>query len=120
MLLGDQFAEVLIKDGKAVQLDRFRLGDLLALAVLFVGAQLEDDLVAAGDEGLDLFGLEKVNEVGIDQFLLLFPAEHRKNRRGEDHQDQNIKADLSLSVAFRFQAWVTSYLSTLACLCGVL
>ena len=120
MLLGDQFAEVLIKDGKAVQLDRFRLGDLLALAVLFVGAQLEDDLVAAGDEGLDLFGLEKVNEVGIDQFLLLLPAEHRKNRRGEDHQDQNIKADLSLSVAFRFQAWVTSYLSTLACLCGVL
>ena len=71
-------------------------------------------------EASDLFGLEKVNEVGIDQFLLLLPAEHRKNRRGEDHQDQNIKADLSLSVAFRFQAWVTSYLSTLACLCGVL
>ena len=55
MLLGDQLAEVLIKDGKAVKLHRFRLGDLLAgLAVGLAGAQFQDDIVSVGDEGLHL------------------------------------------------------------------
>ena len=40
MLFGDQVAEILVKDGKAVQLDRPRLGDLLALGVFLAGAQL--------------------------------------------------------------------------------
>ena len=103
MLFGDQVAEILVKDGKAVQLDRPRLGDLLALGVFLAGAQLQLDLVAVGDEGLHLLLSEQIDHVGILGLGLLFAAEHRKDRRGEDDQDQYVKADLPASVAFRFQ-----------------
>ena len=54
---------------------------------------------------------EKVGKVGIGGLGLLLAAEHREDRRGEDDQDQHVKADLPASVAFRFQTWVTPYLS---------
>ena len=115
MLFGDQVAEILVKDGEAVKLDRPRLGQLLAARrVRLPGAEMQLDLVAAGDEGLHLLRAEEVDQVGIDRLLLLLAAEHRVDRRGEDHQDQDVKADLPASVSFRFQALVTSYLNAFA------
>ena len=103
VLLLDEVAEVVIEHTEAVEV----VGHLLRGQFAAVGPDLENDGVALGGEGLDLFFLEKVNKVGIVfQFLGVLGAGHGEDDSDHDRNEQNIEA--KVSGAFRIQILVTS------------
>ena len=56
----------------------------------------------------DSFRLEQIDQIGIHHRILRGLAQQQKERGSQDHQQQNIKADVPGTVALRFQKSVTS------------
>ena len=105
ILLHDEVAEVLIEHGEAVQAVGLFHGRLHRVA----GAHLEDDVAALRDEGLHLFILEKIDQLGI----ALHPVGggvscHGEDYRDEYHHQKRVKAKISCPVSVRFQTLFTS------------
>ena len=111
ILLADGLVEVLIENGKAVQVIRLFLYGLDGVTC----ADAENDGVALRLERLHLLLIEKIDKLGIILYLVgaavLCHGEYDCDEN--DHQ-QHIKPQISCSVAVGFQKTVTSLLKGLS------
>ena len=111
-LLVDQAGQILVEHGEGVKLIAHILRQGIGIAAI-LGADLQQDGVALGGEGLDAFIFKQLHKICIALDLGgRLTLVHGEDHRDHDHDEQHIEAQISCTFGVRgfsrFQFLVTS------------